>query len=105
MPVISTTLATAPATLTTLSNVLPSIGVKRKRDALAELDPRISSNLLNHNHHRHNGSKKKRGNINKGLNLNRSFGNGNATGNGTEEWNMDLDDETGSREKKRIHKS
>lgn len=101
IPVLST-LTTAPAGLSTLSNVLPAVGVKRKRDALAELDPRIGSNLINHSHHRH-GSKKKRGSVNKGLNQNRSFGTGN--GNGAEDYNMDLDDETGPRDKKRVHKS
>lgn len=102
-PEVSLMPALATTGPTTLSTVLPSVGVKRKRDrdALAELDPRTTGNLHGHNHRHHNGSRKKRGNVNKALSQNRSFG----YGNGNEEWNMDIDDENSGREKKRIHKS
>lgn len=76
------------------STVLPSVGTKRKRDALAEVDPRNSGNLHTDNHHRrnHGNSKKRKGNnSNKGKN---TFG-------PNEDWIMDVDDEIAGRERKR----
>ncbi|KIM24914.1 hypothetical protein M408DRAFT_17503 [Serendipita vermifera MAFF 305830] len=77
------------------ATVLPSVGAKRKRDALAEVDPRNSGNVHTDNHHRrnHGNSKKRKGSTNKGkpplgLGLN-------------EDWVMDLDDETNGRDRKR----
>ena len=79
----------------TFSNGLPSVGGKRKRDALVDVDPRNAGNVYIDSHHRrsYGSSKKRKANINKGKT---AFGPGN-----TDDWVMDLDDEITARDRKR----
>jgi len=73
------------------SNALPSVGTKRKRDALVDVDPRNA--YADTHHRRSNGnSKKRKGSSNKG----KSFPLGSH-----DDWIMELDDEITGRERKR----
>jgi len=74
-------------------NALPSIGGKRKRDALVDVDPRNA--YADTHHRRSNGnSRKRKGNSNS--NKGRSFTHGSH-----DDWIMELDDEITGRERKR----